>query len=213
MFKNLFNPESDLMQFLSRMTDCIFLSMFWILGCIPVVTIGASTAALYDSAFRGIRKGDKHSWERFLEVFKGNWKAGILPTLAFLVLGYVDLKILIGFWNAAVAGGSWMAFSAAAMLCAAVLGVLSVLFPMLSRFENPTGVLFKNTLLLALANLPRALVLGMLNGLTALLCARFIFPLFFLPALAAFLGSFCIEPMFAPYMPEEEAEEETVEEE
>ena len=51
MFKNLLNPENGLMITVSRITDAIFLSLFWIIGCIPVVTLGASTAALYDSSF------------------------------------------------------------------------------------------------------------------------------------------------------------------
>ena len=58
--------------------------------------------------------------------------------------------------------------------------------------------------LLSLANLPRTLVLGILNAAVILLCIRFVFPAFFLPAFAALLGSYLIEPMFRPYLPEEE---------
>ena len=49
MFKNLFNPESGLMITMSWVTDCIFLSLFWIVTSFPLVTIGASSAALYDA--------------------------------------------------------------------------------------------------------------------------------------------------------------------
>ena len=40
MFRNLFKPDSPLMITMSRITDCIFLSLFWLLCCIPVVTVG-----------------------------------------------------------------------------------------------------------------------------------------------------------------------------
>ncbi len=213
MFRNLLKPDSDLMILMTRITDCIFLSLFFLVGCIPVVTVGASAAALYDSSFQGLRKGSKHSWERFLQVFRENWKAGILPTLAFLAVVFALVSLMINLWNWAVAGSiSWLVFSAAAMVAVVILGILNVLFPMLSRFENSTGVLLKNTVLLSLANLPRTLALGILYGITIFVCVRWIFPLFFLPSLAAFLGSFCIEPMFKPYMPEEEPEEEWTEE-
>ena len=62
MFRNLLRPDSPLMITMNNITDCIFLSLFWILGCFPVVTLGASFAALYDASYRGMRKGEKHSW-------------------------------------------------------------------------------------------------------------------------------------------------------
>ena len=207
MFRNLFKPDSDLMIVLTQLTDCIFLSMFWLLGCLPVVTMGASCAALYDSVYRGLRKGDKHSWQRFASVFRENWKAGILPTLVFLVLASLVGRGVILTWNAVAAGRApWMLFSVAALLGVLALGILSLLFPVLSRFENSLGGLLKNTLLLALGNLPGTIALGILYAMAGYLCARFVFPLFFLPALASLIGSLFVEPMLRPFMPPEAGE-------
>ena len=207
MFRNLLKPDSGLMIMLTQVTDSIFLSLFWLLGCFPVVTIGASCAALYDATFRGFRQGEKHSWQRFAYVFRENWKAGILPTLAFLVLFYLLGKGMILLWNAAALGKlSWGLFSAGALLGLLALGTLSLLFPLLSRFENSLGGMLKNTFLLGFAHLPRILVLGLTQSAAIFLCARFVFPLFFLPALAALLSSVFVEPIFKPYMPVEEEE-------
>jgi uncharacterized membrane protein YesL len=95
-------------------------------------------------------------------------------------------------------------FAAGAFFSVLALGILSILFPMLSRFENPLAAQLKNTVLIGFANLPGTIALGLVNGLTALLCVRYVVPLFFLPALAALIGSLFIEPMFRPYMPKEE---------
>lgn len=208
MARNIFRYDSGLMITFSQITDCIFLSLFFFLGCVPVVTIGASWAALYDSAYRAFRKGDKHSWSRFLHTFKGNFRASLLPNLVFLGVFSLTGWGMIRLWNGAVAGTlSWAVFAGGAFAAVLVYGILSVLFPMLSRFENPTGVLLKNTVFLALANLPRTLALGIVNTASLLLCLRFVIPLFFLPALAALLGSLFLEPMFRPYMPKEETED------
>ena len=202
--KGLFRLDGPLMTVMTQITDCIFLSLFFLLGCIPVLTIGTSFAALYDATFRGIRDGERNSWQRFLHTYRQNWKAGIVPTIVFLVLMIALCYGMIQCWNAAVyAQISWMVFAAIALLGVAVAGILSILFPMLSRFENTTAALVKNTLVLGLANLPKALVLGLINVITALLCIKFVFPVFFMPAVAALLGSFMIEPMFKPFMPEE----------
>ena len=208
MFRKFLNPDNALMITMTQITDCIFLSIFWLLGCIPVVTIGTSFAALYDATYRGFRQGDKHCWSRFLQVYRDNWKAGILPTVLFLVVSSALGRFLILLWNSAVAGNlPWMAFSGMAFVGVLVVGILSILFPMLSRFENPLPVLLKNTFFLSMANLPRTLALGLLNSVTVLLCAVYVLPLFFMPSLAALIGSLFVEPMFRPYMPAEEESE------
>ena len=207
MFRNLFRPDSPLMIVMTQITDCIFLSLFWLLGCVPVVTVGASFAALYDATFRGFRQGEKNSWQRFLYVFRQNWKGGILPTVCFVAALWGIAAGMIAVWNAAVAGtASWMLFSGLALAAVLAVGMLSVLFPMLSRFENSTGALLKNTVVLSLGNLPRTLALGVINTVAAYCCLRWLVPLFFLPSLAALADSLLIEPMFRPYMPEEETE-------
>ena len=206
MFKNLFNPDNPLMITMTQVTDCIFLSLFWLLCSFPLVTIGASSAALYDAVYYGFRQGDKHPWGRFFRSFKSNLKSGILPGIIYLVIFGFGAWALIQVWNAV----AWeqvniAAFSAAALVVMLLLGILSIIFPMLSRFNNSLWALLRNSLLLGLLHLPRTLGLGLVNGLSILLCARFIFPLFFLPALAALISTVFLEPMFKPYMGEDEA--------
>ena len=209
MLRNLLRPDSGLMIAMTQITDCIFLSLFWILGCVPVVTVGTACAALYDAVYRGFRQGDRHPWQRFWQVFRQNWKAGLVPSLLLLVLFSLLAKAMISVWNAAAAGLiSWMLFSAAAFLAVTALGILSLAFPVLSRFENSLPGLLKNTLLLALANLPRTVLLGLFNTAAILLCGRFVFPLFFLPALTALLSTLAVEPMFRPVLEPESSEPE-----
>ena len=206
MFKNLFNPDSALMLTMAQITDCIFLSLFWLVCSFPVFTIGASSAALYDAVYYGFRRGDKHSWSRFFRSFRSNLKSSILPALVYLVIFGLGGWILIQVWNAAVwEQVSFGVFSAAAFVVMLLLGILSVMFPMLSRFNNSFGGLLRNTVLLGLLHLPRTLGLGFVNALSILLCVRFVFPLFFLPALANLINTLFLEPMFKPYMGEDEA--------
>ena len=204
MFRNLFNPDSALMITMAQITDCIFLSLLWLLCCFPVFTAGASCAAMYDSVFRAFRQGEKNSWGRFFRVFKDNLKSGILPGLVSILLFYLLLKAVVGTWNAAATGAlSFAIFAAVAFAAVLALGILALIFPVLSRFENSFFALLKNSLFLAMANLPKAMFLGILCAVSILLCLRFVFPLFFLPALASLISTLLIEPMFRPFMPED----------
>lgn len=206
MARKFLNPDNALMITMTQITDCIFLSLFFLIGCIPVFTVGASFAALYDATYRGFRQGEKHCWGRFWQVYKSNWKASLAPSLVFLIGLRVLTKGLVRLWNGAVAGTvNWMLFSGGAFAGVLVLGILSLMFPILSRFENSFSGLQKNTFFLGFANLPRTLALGILNAAAGMLCAFYVLPLFFLPSLAALIGSLLIEPMFKPYMPSEDA--------
>ena len=44
-----------------------------------------------------------------------------------------------------------------------------------------------------------------MNAVALFLGARIVVPLFFVPSLAAMLGSYLLEPMFKPYMNDENA--------
>ena len=54
MDKN-YNSDNLLMQFSDHVSDVIFLSIFGVIGCIPVLTIGTATTALYYAAMKSIR--------------------------------------------------------------------------------------------------------------------------------------------------------------
>lgn len=203
MFRSLFSPDNPLMITMSQITDCIFLSLFWFVGCMPLVTAGASTAALYDAVYHGYRKGEKHCWQRFWQSFRRNLKPGLVPSVIFAAVTAVMVWAGVQMWNSAVYGQiSWTFFAGAGFVLVVLFGILSILFPMLSRFENSTAALFANTFRLGMARLPLTVALGLLNAVSVFLCAVYVIPLFFLPALAALIGTLFIEPMFKPFMPE-----------
>lgn len=203
MFRSIFNPENDFWVVVGWITDVLFLSIFWLLGCAPVVTIGASTAALYDAAYRIFRRKEKRGWIRFWQTYIRNLKSSILPNILYLALLLGVGSVLINLWNSAVAGGSWLLFAAAAVIGLVVFGALCLVFPVLSRFESGALQLLGNSFRLAMANLPRTVAIAVICGAAGWLCLRFILPLVIAPALAAVLVSFFIEPILKPYLPED----------
>ena len=205
MARKFLNPDNALMITMTQITDCIFLSLFWLLGCFPVITAGVSTAALYDAVYHAFRKGEKHSWQRFAYAFRQNLKPGLVPGVIFLPVTAALVRIGILAWNQAVYGSlSWGVFAAIAFFLLTLLGIGSITFPLLSRFETGTARLFANTIRLGLANLPLTMGLAMVNAAVIFLCVRYVVPLFFLPTLGALLSTLFIEPMLKPYMPAEE---------
>ena len=214
MFRNLFNPESDLMILLAQITDALFLSFFWMLGGVLVVTAGPATAALYDAVYYGYRRHGLHSWDRFVHSFRQNFKVGCLAAIPVAAVSCGAVYGMARLFRAAYLGkASWVLFSAGAVVCFLLVGVLAVVFPLLSRFETTVPRLLGNAVRLALANLPRTAVLAVLHCGCIFLCLRYVLPVLILPALCMLASTWLIEPMLRPFMPPEEAPPEDESEE
>lgn len=204
MARSFFNPENALWSTVGQITDVIFLSLFWFLGCLPIVTIGPATAALYDSVWRYFRRKEPHPWHRFFHSFRQNLKSGIFASILWLPMALGLGWGMIQVWNAAVYGQiSWAVFAGIALAAFMLVGFLSLVFPLLSRFETGVGQLFGNAIRLALGNLPQTLGLAAVSCVGLFLCVRFIFPLFFVPAVAALASTLLVEPVLKPFMPQE----------
>ena len=66
----LFSPDGLLWKILNSLTDIFALSLIWLFCCLPVITIGPATTALYDAVTHGIRYQETGLYRRFFRTFK-----------------------------------------------------------------------------------------------------------------------------------------------
>ncbi len=211
VFGKLFDPFNGFWRGLGRVCDIVGLSVCWAVCSLPVFTVGAATAALYDAVFHGVRQGELGDYARFFRTFRDSFRTATVLTVPALALA----AGLYYMWYVAfvmASGGS-----AAAMVwlhaCRILLLVpLAVwLFAMftLSRFAFHAKELAVTAAKLVMAHLPSAAVTALLVEELALFTYKKVFlPGFFTPGLAALLCSLFMERIFAPYLPKEEAEGE-----
>lgn len=216
MFRSVFDPMNGFWRGFARVCDVVGLSVCWLVCSLPVITVGAATVALYDAVFHGVRKGELGDYARFFRTFRDSFRTATMVTAPFLVLAV----LLFAMWYVAyamAAGGSGAAMVwlyACRILLLAPLGVWLFAMFTLSRFEFGPWALIKTAAKLALANLPSAAVVALLAEELALLTYQKAFlPGFFTPGLAAFLCSLFMERIFAPYLPQEEPEDDGKQEE
>ena len=74
----LFNYDSPFWSFMSRLADLIILNLLWIVFCIPVVTIGASTTAMYRVTLNMVRGEGSGVVRMFWDAFRLNLKQAVL---------------------------------------------------------------------------------------------------------------------------------------
>ena len=211
MFKSIFRADSWLWKPFGWLADILLLSILWLLCCLPVVTIGAATTALYDAVVHCFRRKESDYLARFFETFKAEWKHGILPTLLW---GAVLTALILGYrWFTGHFTGDGAVMAAVALLVVLILpaGAFCWVFPTLSRFTLSFGRLNGNAIRLALGHLPSTVAMVLGTYACVWVTGRLLFlPLLVLPALLMLFWSLFIERVFKQY--EEAAEPEEPEE-
>lgn len=198
-----FNPEKGIWVWLSSLVDVVGLSVLWIALCLPVVTAGPATAALYYTVVKCVRRRESGAFGYYFRSFRQNFKTGVLtvlivlPAAALFLGGYSVMR-----WYGTRLGGTayllYVVYYFALFLPA---GVLCWLFPLLGRFEYGTVGLFRTAFQLTIAHLPSTVVVVLLTAQTAVFCIQAWWPVLFMPAVTALLASLFFERIFQKHMP------------
>ena len=104
VWRSIFDPQNGFFQTIDLIFNLAALSLLWVALCIPVVTAGPATTALYYTLVKCIRKGEPHPFRNFLECLKSNFKVSFLSGLVCLVLGQFVLGGLYVVYQMALAG-------------------------------------------------------------------------------------------------------------
>lgn len=152
----MFKSDSRFMQSLRLLFDYMASNLVFVAFCIPVFTIGSAHVALY-TAIRYMHKGQP--WLRpFWETFKTSLKRPTIVWMVCLPILYLFTGLLFTISSFGLEG------STSAIVCAAiVVGVVACVASMAcllySRFEMTAKELFRNSLVMIIAN-PIQAVLG-----------------------------------------------------
>ena len=159
----LFSPDSKVMQTLNRITDLLVLNILFVVTCLPVITIGAASTAMYTVCFRFGEDWEKSVIKTYFKAFCSNFRqaTGIWLILALVMaLAVGDFLICLP-----QTGALQYMVIAAFFLGLMTEFAITMAFPLLSRFDNTVSCTLKNAVLLSLAYAPRTLLLGVLNVL------------------------------------------------
>ena len=74
---------------LSRICDMMCLNVVWIVCCLPIVTIGASTTALYSVMLKMVKNEEGYIFRSFFKAFKENFRQSTILWILFAVLGII----------------------------------------------------------------------------------------------------------------------------
>ena len=82
-----FSYESKFSQLLLKLCYACYLNLLWFVCSLPIVTIGASTTALYYCCLKIVRDEDNHVGAMFFRSFRENFKQATVLWLILLGVG------------------------------------------------------------------------------------------------------------------------------
>lgn len=156
------------MNFLSKLGDMFILNVLYLISCIPVVTIGAATTALYYNTLKMAENRESYIWREYWKAFRQNFKQATIMWM--ILLGCI---FVLGA-DAFLLGGMSESLGSVVALIVIVLGIFLIMtgvyvFPVLARFDNTVKNTFKNALIMAVRHFPSTIVIVILHGLPLLL--------------------------------------------
>lgn len=198
--RDIFNSDSRLMRALSKLFDIGYLSIVFIIFCIPVVTMGAAFTSLYYTTVKVIRRDRGYVFQEFWHSFKSNFRQATILwviELVVLVLLAYNLMVVTGFVS-----GIYLA------MAILLVAVYCYAFPILSRFVLKNTDIIKMSIILVIKHIYFtvpfvAIIVLSAAALVLLIPYAPIVPIL-LPGLAALLYSFMMEIVMKKYMPKAE---------
>ena len=197
---NLFNMNNFFFRFMGKLFDAVALSIVYTLVCLPIVTIGPATSALYYATVKSIRRDRSYPIKEFFKAFKRDVKQSFVVGLILVVVGvilYVDVKFAINFINNSL---TYMRYLY--LIIGIVVSFIAVyIFPLISRFSLKLSELFKLSFYLALRHLLTTVVsVILLFGSFVLVYISAGLAMIFVPVLVNLLISIMMEKVLIKCM-------------
>ncbi len=202
--KDFFNIESPFMQLLTRLGDMIIVNFLFLVCCTPLITVGASAAALHKVTQAMVLDEDNGIVKTFFRAFRDNFKqaTGVwLLILIFAAASVCNYLLILGFVDGMAATLLKGILVLAVVL---VLVMAAYLFPLMVRYTNTVRQHAVNALILAIVKLPRTVGLVLLCGMPILIlvlsletfASTLVFWLTLGFAFTSYMSSVLLKPVF-----------------
>lgn len=213
--RDFFNIDGPFFTVLNRLGDLILLNILWLVCCIPIVTIGASTTALYFEAMKLAENNEGYVAKNFFRSFKENFLQSTAIWIVLAVsgfgIGYYLYNMLFHSENMG-ATSQLISFSIVLMLCIVYAMIFVYVFPLQSKFVNKIKHTVKNALILGIRHLPMTAILIASYAIAIFCFIKFsiLLPVFLFIGVAAIAygQSFIFNKIFNIYINKNKTEEE-----
>ncbi len=144
---------------MGRVADVFFLTVLWAVCCLPVVTVGASTSALYYVSLKMAKNREGYLGKSFLKAFKDNFAQSTAVWLIMLAAGGFLGADLYFFYHMESRAGVF-AFWLFLVFTVFWLFVAVLVFPLEARLDTKVGNLFFMAFMVCIKNFSWVLLMA-----------------------------------------------------
>lgn len=189
--------------------DVVIISLLFVVGCLPVVTVGVSISALYYTVYRKYAKKSDDLSKDFFKAFKCNLKNGIIIHIIYslysAIVGFNIYFALFGFNGIKLP--EWYTVIAFIPVLPLVF-TMPFLYPLVARFSNSVKGTIKNSFTLCMINFPKFLLIWLIAAAATLISVAFPPSLLLVPTGAMYLTELITEKAFASVIRKIKSQEE-----
>lgn len=140
----IFSQNSGFVKFVNRALDVLWLNILWIVFCLPIITIGASTCAAYSVTLKMVDEEEGYIGRQFVKAFKDNFKQGTIMWLITAPSIYLDFLM----FQFILKGDDVHFLIIVGEIIYTSLVVTSNLYtyPLIARYENKLINMIKNSM-------------------------------------------------------------------
>lgn len=191
---NFFNPENAVMQFITKIVYSVYLNILWFICCIPIITAGASTTALFYVTLKMARNEEGNLTKSFFSAFKSNFRQSTKIWLILLVLGIILGVDGYALYHLRFENAFWTIITAIFIVAVVAYAIiLMYIFPLTARFDNTIFAMFKNSLIIGMRFLLCTVLMASIYFAMAVVVVRILTPaIIFGEGLCAFLCSYLL---------------------
>ncbi|NCB94131.1 MAG: DUF624 domain-containing protein [Clostridia bacterium] len=204
--QSLFSADNKIFQFINRLFFSAWLNILWFICCIPIVTIGASTTALYYVSLKMAANEEGNITAQFFHSFRENIKKATGIWMILLVVGIIlgtDGYVLYRIHYDNILWTICTAF----LIGAAILYLIILLniFPLLAHFDNTIKAMFKNAFIVGVRYLFCTIMMAVVYFVIYYIVINLFTPfIVFGQGLGALICSWLIRPILKKLEPAEE---------
>ena len=190
----------------SKIFDVFMLGLLWLVCSIPLVTIGASSTALYYAMVKSVKNDDGYASTMFFRSFRKNFRQATILWLVIAVLFFL-MRLNTGILMAKTSGTFGLVMIGFYTAVAVYLLLMACyMFPALARLENDTFWFFRISLYMAARYFLTTLALAVILAMAGVLLWRIPILILLLPGPVAWLMGEFLERVLMKHAPPQEAE-------
>lgn len=197
----IFNPQNKFFMFMEKVMNLCLLGILWAIFSLPVVTAGASTAALFSYTLQLTRDEEGYVWRTFWKGFKKNFVSATLLWIAAAAVGGFLAVDLYGCQFLPVSGtGKWAVRVLLISLIFVYLLTMIYVFPLTAFFKVSIQKTIKDSFIMAMGNLYVSVTILVIYAVCAVLTWYFteLFMIWF--AFGSYLASLFLRRVFEKYL-------------